>query len=127
MTGKGKMNRIKELRKHNGIRQIELCEELEISQGTLSFWENGVCEPDQKNLLKLRDKFNVSVDYLLGFTDDPAIVGNSVSNRSTLWEPPPKGLPNEVLMMAYKLRELDPKDFTALKTIITGLLNGKKQ
>lgn len=58
--------RIKELRKEKGIKQIELCKVLGISQGNLSNWENDVYEPDKKSLLKMADYFGVSVDYLLG-------------------------------------------------------------
>lgn len=58
--------RIKELRKEKGIKQIELCKVLGISQGNLSNWENGVYEPDKTSLVKMADYFDVSVDYLLG-------------------------------------------------------------
>ncbi len=58
--------RIKELRKEKGIKQIELCKVLGISQGNLSNWENGVYEPDKSSLVKMADYFDVSVDHLLG-------------------------------------------------------------
>lgn len=59
------MNRIKELRKFNGIKQIDLCTKLDISQGTLSGWENEKYEPDLKSINEMCDIFNVSSDYLL--------------------------------------------------------------
>ncbi|MBD5092358.1 MAG: helix-turn-helix domain-containing protein [Clostridiales bacterium] len=58
--------RIKQLRKEKGIKQIELCKVLGISQGNLSNWENGVYEPDKNSLVKMAEFFGVSVDYLLG-------------------------------------------------------------
>lgn len=65
------MNKIKELRKQSSIKQIELCKKLNISQGTLSLWENSLFEPDQKSLFLLCEIFNVSIDYLLGRSDYP--------------------------------------------------------
>jgi len=120
------MNRIRELRKINVITQMELCRELDISQGTLSLWENGICEPDHKSLLRLRDFFNVSVDYLLGFTDDPEIIGNPVSAAELFdLEAAQRLVPNEVMIMARDLQKLDPNDFELLKIIIAGMLNRK--
>ena len=60
------MNRIKQLRSKNGVRQVELANILGISQSTLSTWENGRYEPDIEAINRLADYFNVSVDYLLG-------------------------------------------------------------
>lgn len=59
------MNRIKALREAREIKQIDLAEKLNISQGTLSNWERGVHDPDNETLLQLADFFNVSIDYLL--------------------------------------------------------------
>lgn len=63
------MNRIKELRKETGIKQIDLCKQLGISQGTLSGWENGKYEPDLTSITSMANIFDVSVDYLLGVSD----------------------------------------------------------
>lgn len=59
-------NRIKELRQSRKITQVELAKYLNVSQGTLSFWEQEKYEPDTKSLKKLADYFGVSIDYLLG-------------------------------------------------------------
>ena len=60
------MNRIKELRKKAGIKQIDLCKQLKVSQAALSGWENGKYEPDLTSLTKMAEIFNVTVNYLLG-------------------------------------------------------------
>jgi len=44
---------------------------LNIAESTLSYWEQGKHEPDQKNLFRLSDFFDVSIDYLLGKSDTP--------------------------------------------------------
>lgn len=63
------MNRIKELRKLYGIKQNDLCSQLDISQGTLSGWENSKYEPDLNAINKMCDIFHVTSDYLLCRTD----------------------------------------------------------
>lgn len=65
------MDRIKELRKAHGYKQIEFCKMLGISQATLSGYETGKYQPDNTMLVKIATLFNVSTDYLLGNTDIP--------------------------------------------------------
>lgn len=60
------MNRIREARKRSGIKQIDLCAQLGVSQGALSGWENGKYEPDKAGWIKLSETLGVSVDYLMG-------------------------------------------------------------
>lgn len=66
------MNRIRELRKQKGVSQKELSIELSLSQPTVCAWEKGVKEPSSKSALKLADYFGVSMDYLLGRSDNIA-------------------------------------------------------
>ena len=63
------MNRIKKLRKEKNITQIRLSIELEVSQETISAYEKGKYYPSAAMLIKLRDIFGVSVDYIIGNTD----------------------------------------------------------
>lgn len=60
------MPRLSELRKQKGLKQGDLAAFLGVAQSTLSGWENGKFEIDDKNKIKLADFFGVSVDYLLG-------------------------------------------------------------
>ena len=60
------MPRLSELRKQKGLKQGDLAAFLGVAQSTLSGWENGKFEIDDKNIIKLADFFGVSVDYLLG-------------------------------------------------------------
>lgn len=64
------MNRIKELRKKRNITQIRLSTEIEVSQETISAYENGKAEPKLDKLVRIADFLNTSTDYLLGRTDD---------------------------------------------------------
>ncbi len=62
--------RLKELRKSKNISQLKLAMDLGINQNTVSRYETGEREADYKTLIALADYFNVSIDYLLGRTDD---------------------------------------------------------
>ena len=65
--------RLKELREQRHISQVFLGMELGMSQNTISRYETGAREADYKTLMIFADYFNVSIDYLLGRTDNPEI------------------------------------------------------
>lgn len=67
------MFRLKELRKKRHLSQITLAMELNMNQNSISRYENGEREADYATLIAIADYFNVSIDYLLGRTDDPRI------------------------------------------------------
>ena len=47
--------------------------ELNLKQNSISRYENGEREADYSTLIAIADYFNVSVDYLLGRTDNPRL------------------------------------------------------
>lgn len=63
--------KIADLREKRGQTQEDLAAKLGISRASLSHYEKNRREPDYATLTKLADYFQVSVDYLLGRTDDP--------------------------------------------------------
>ncbi len=63
--------RLKELRKQRRLSQLKLAMDLNMNQNSISSYENGEREADYATLIKLADYFDVSVDYLLGRTDNP--------------------------------------------------------
>ena len=65
--------RLKELRKSRGISQQRLAIELNTTQNTISRYETGEREADYATLIAIADYFNVSIDYLLGRTENPNI------------------------------------------------------
>ena len=67
------MFRLKTLRKSRGITQIKLSLDLNMSQNSISRYENEVHQADYKTLVLFADYFDVSIDYLLGRTDNPRI------------------------------------------------------
>ena len=50
---------------------MKLAMELNMGQNTISRYENELREADYETLIKFADYFNVSVDYLLGRTENP--------------------------------------------------------
>lgn len=62
-------DRVKELADRQKISIVELEEKLGFGKNSLYRWKNS--SPASDKLQKVADYFNVSVDYLLGRTDDP--------------------------------------------------------
>ncbi|AIW11663.1 helix-turn-helix domain-containing protein [Streptococcus pyogenes] len=63
------MNRIKELRKEKKVSQKEIADFLGISEKTISRWENSENTIKSDKAKELAKYFNVSVAYLLGYSD----------------------------------------------------------
>ncbi|MBR1974788.1 MAG: helix-turn-helix transcriptional regulator [Clostridia bacterium] len=61
--------RLKELRLEKEIGQDRLAKDLQIGNGTISLWENGLREPKLSSLVMLAEYFDVSIDYLVGLED----------------------------------------------------------
>lgn len=57
--------RLRELRLERNMSQQRLAMELSMTQNTISRYENGEREPGIKELIRIADYFNVSLDYLL--------------------------------------------------------------
>ena len=62
--------KLKKLRKERRISQLKLALDLNMNQNSISRYENLEREADYETLIKFADYFGVSLDYLLGRTDD---------------------------------------------------------
>jgi transcriptional regulator with XRE-family HTH domain len=60
------MVNLKKLRKHKGVSQEKLCDELKISIHTYRPWEQKRTNPEIPNLLDLADYLGCSLDELFG-------------------------------------------------------------
>lgn len=65
--------RIVLLRKQHLISQKKLSEELSISEIAVQNYESGRRKPAFDVLISIADYFNVSIDYLVGRTDNPEV------------------------------------------------------
>lgn len=63
--------RLSDLRKKHKITQVDISKKLGVNRSTYANYETGLREPDNETLQRLADYFEVSIDYLLGRTDDP--------------------------------------------------------
>ncbi len=62
--------RLKKLRKERKISQLKLALDLNMNQNTISRYENLEREADYETLIRFADYFGVSIDYMLGRTDE---------------------------------------------------------
>lgn len=69
--------KIKELAKQRGITLVQLEEKLGYSRNTL--YKLKTQKPNAERIAEIADYFNVSTDYLLGRTDNPAISSDLVT------------------------------------------------
>ena len=63
---------LKKIRIDKNLNQQKVAFDLNISRESLSYYENGKREPSLKLLVDMSNYFNVSIDYLLEQTDNPA-------------------------------------------------------
>ena len=84
--------RLKELRKQAHLTQVELASKLGIVQSSYADWERGKKKPTQDNLVKIAQILNVSVDYLVGNSEEKA---NELDNIELLFRMNSKGLTDE--------------------------------
>lgn len=62
--------RLKKLRKEKKISQLKLALDLNMNQNSISRYENNERQADYSTLIKFADYFNVTLDYMLGRTDN---------------------------------------------------------
>lgn len=72
--------RLQQLRREKGLTGIELGKILGVSKQTISCWETGKIEMDYSILNKLADYFHVSIDYLLGRSNERNLDLSRVTN-----------------------------------------------
>lgn len=63
--------RIRDLREDHDIKQQDIADYLKCTQVCYSHYENGKRDIPTDVLIRLADYYNVSIDYLLGRTDNP--------------------------------------------------------
>lgn len=86
------MNRLKKLRQEKKLSQKELAENIGVHYRTLQNWENGESQIKPEKAQQLADYFEVSVGYLLGYSDvrfefeqiEKAIKTRLINSESTI-------------------------------------------
>ncbi len=62
--------RLKELRQSRKISQLKFAMDMNMNQNTISRYETHEREADYETLIRFADYFGVSLDYLLGRSDE---------------------------------------------------------
>ena len=113
------MNKIKELRKEKGLTLDKLSQITKIAPNTLNQYELGKREPSFEIVKLLADTFNVSIDYMLGRTEE-----NTQEKKSSTKIPVlgtiPAGIPIEAVEEIVDYEEISTEmatrgEFFALK------------
>lgn len=77
--------RILEIRKENKLSQEEFSEIFNVTRQTVSSWENSKSYPDIETIIKISDKFDISLDILLKENKDMiANIDKKVKNSNKL-------------------------------------------
>ncbi|MBC7340864.1 MAG: helix-turn-helix transcriptional regulator [Clostridia bacterium] len=63
--------RLKKIRTERGLRQEDIGKVVHVGKSTVSQWESNTHVPDLETVAKIADHLNISIDYLLGRTDNP--------------------------------------------------------
>ena len=91
--------RLKSLREAAGLSQAKLADKLGVKQSTVGGWESGKREPNFETTIRIADTFGVSLDYLLGRTNDPLFMQevDLDGERIRTYGPKKEALPPEEL------------------------------
>ena len=69
--------RLLELREEKNLTQADVAYAIKTSRTNIGRWEKGLNEPTANYLVLLADFFEVSIDYLMGRTDEFKLRSNS--------------------------------------------------
>ena len=85
--------KLKELRNIHHMKQQELAEALNVSQQSISRYENGKHYPDLPALIVIADFFDVPIDYLVGRTWPKGPVSELYVDQALAYEPQDQDAP----------------------------------
>ena len=68
--------RIRDLREDKDLKQKDIAKILNCTQQTYSRYETGENTIDIRSLITLADYYNVSLDYIVGRSDNPKMPSN---------------------------------------------------
>lgn len=64
-------DRLRELKARDKVSQAQLIRDLKLGKKTLYNYEHGERTPPLETVVSIADYFSVSIDYLVGRSDDP--------------------------------------------------------
>lgn len=102
--------RLKELRDSLGLTQAEFGKSIGIAKSTYNNYETGIRDPKSDFWIAVAEKYGVTIDYLMGFSNDPHPAGMNKKFSDTAEAIPENELEREVIRLAGNLSD-EQKDF----------------
>lgn len=102
---------IRKLRKQHNITQEQLAESLDVTIGAVSKWERGTSVPDLEYIIRIADKFGVSVDVLLGYQLNKSTLSDMLDKITHCTD---NNLLDDGILAAKKALERFPNHFSVL-------------
>ncbi|MCW6101917.1 helix-turn-helix domain-containing protein [Lactiplantibacillus plantarum] len=102
------LDRIKKVSKKRGFSLTQVNDKANLGKNTIYSWKTK--EPSINNLKAVADVLNVSVDYLLGKTDD-----NSISKK-----PKHVDIADDDVIMTFEGKPIPPEDLELMKRLLRG-------
>ena len=112
--------RIKQLRKENGMTQTALAEALGVTKGTVSTWETNSRTPSFEALDSMSNIFKRSFDYIMGKSDDAT---PRVQSEENLEDLALSQVEDDLTEYALKYARLDSYGREAVEAIIRAEYN----
>lgn len=109
------MINLKKLRLERNLSQQKLANNFGITQQAIFNYENGISEPDIYMLKQFADFFHTSVDYIIGYTDNPLPYCDETASPET------KSTSNE-LHHLFLYQQLTPQIQTHIDAIMEELV-----
>ena len=103
--------RIRTLRKKRGYSQEQLARKLNLTQGAVSQWENGLTVPAADQIVALSNVFGITIDELM--KDQTVVL--SASDM-------PDAITDEEKILVSNYRNLTEEGKAALMAVLSGLL-----
>ncbi|WNW16693.1 helix-turn-helix domain-containing protein [Lactiplantibacillus plantarum] len=101
-------DRVKEISKKRGLTLAQLNEKVGFKQNVIYSWKTKT--PSVDKVKAVADVLNVSVDYLLGNTND----------NSTATKPKQVDITDDDYIMTYQGKPIPPEDMEYIKRILNG-------
>lgn len=79
------IDRLKEIREDRDIKQKDIAKALGIHQQNYSRWELGIVKMPIEKYVELANFYHVSVDYLLGLTDEIKPYPKSIMEKKKVY------------------------------------------
>ena len=102
-------DRLRQIREHSKLSQIQVKERTGINNKTLSNYENNISSPDPYTLKVLADLYKVSTDWLISGEQQPL----TKSTYNSLY------ISDEDLQFLIKLNKLSPNKRRAIEILIS--------